>query len=54
VVRKRGQQIKIGAGFYVNVSDLVARNHQLSDLLADLRASTMSNPWVSATSCPRW
>jgi hypothetical protein len=42
VVRRRGQQIKIGGGFYVNVSDLAARNHQLSELFADLRVQLES------------
>lgn len=36
-VRLRGAETKVGAGFYVNVSDLATRNHQLSELLVDLR-----------------
>lgn len=36
-VRLRGAETKVGAGFYVNVSQLATRNHQLSELLVDLR-----------------
>jgi hypothetical protein len=36
-VRRRGEEIKIGAGFWVNVSELAARNLRISELLADLR-----------------
>lgn len=35
-VRLRGEKKKVKASFYANISDLTKRNHQLSDLLADL------------------
>lgn len=37
-VRRGGQEIKIGAGFYVNVSELASRNLRISELLADIKA----------------
>jgi hypothetical protein len=41
-VRRGNEQIKIGAGFFVNVSELATRNHRLSELFADLQARLMS------------
>ncbi len=35
-VRRAGEQVKIGAGFFVNVSELAARNGRLSELFAEL------------------
>ena len=36
-VRLRGEEKKVKASFYANISDLAKRNHHLSELLADLR-----------------
>jgi hypothetical protein len=36
-VRLRGENKKVGAGFYVNVSELAISNHRLSGLLFGLR-----------------
>ena len=41
-VRLRGGKTKVGAGYYVNVSDLATRNQQLSELLVDLRVRLQS------------
>jgi hypothetical protein len=38
LVRRASEQIKIGAGFFVNVSELATRHHCLSELFADLQA----------------
>ena len=36
-VRLRGAETKVGAGFYVNVSELATRDHRLSERLIELR-----------------
>jgi hypothetical protein len=41
-VRRRGEEIKIGAGFYVNVSELAARNLRISEMLTDLKMQLVS------------
>ncbi len=39
-VRRASEQVKIGAGFFVNVSELAARNGRLSELLVKLQDAT--------------
>lgn len=39
-VRRASEQVKIGAGFFVNVTELATRNGRLSELLAKLRSVT--------------
>jgi hypothetical protein len=41
-VRRGSEQVKIGAGFFVNVSELATRHHRLSELLTYLQARLAS------------
>lgn len=46
-VRLKGQEVKVGGGYYVNVTDLALRHAELQQCLNELRANADAEPYES-------